>query len=276
MGYVLLGSGYRINGHLSGNRKLNPETANMPIKPAPRASTKPRTESAEPKWVCYYRVSTQRQGASGLGLEAQNEAVTRYITEKGGRIVGEFTETESGKKASNRPELQGALELCRKQKATLAIAKLDRLARNVHFISGLLESGVNFVAVDQPMKDRFMLHVQAAFAEEEARRISIRTKEALAAAKRRGVIIGATGREKAKRYKAEAVERALALVPVIEELRAHGFVQVRQIRDELNRRRVPSPGGGRWHLPTTHRQLVRIAHANGLSASGVLRIPLEL
>jgi len=208
--------------------------------------------------LCYYRVSTQRQGQSGLGLEAQHQEVKLYIDAKRGTIIAEFTETESGKKASNRPELLQALELCRKQKATLAIAKLDRLARNVHFISGLLEAGVNFVAVDQPMKDRFMLHVQAAFAEEEARRISVRTKEALAAAKKRGVVLGATGRVRAQRLKREAVLRAQALAPLIAEIRGMGLTQVRQIRDELNQRGVPGPGGGRWHLPTTHRTLARL------------------
>jgi DNA invertase Pin-like site-specific DNA recombinase len=217
------------------------------------------THTSDTLWVCYYRVSTLRQGESGLGLDAQRVAVAGYIAAKGGAVIAEFTETESGKKASNRPQLQAALDTCRKKRSTLIIAKLDRLARNVHFISGLLETGVNFVAVDQPTKDRFMLHIQAAFAEEEARKISQRTKEALAAAKRRGVEIGATGRERAKRYKTEAMDRAAELRPVIEELREAGFTHVRQVRDELNRRGVPSPGGGRWHLPTVHRTLRRMS-----------------
>ena len=208
------------------------------------------------KWVCYYRVSTQRQGESGLGLDAQREAVSRYVNGSG-LVVGEFTEVESGKRSSNRPELQKALDLCRKQKATLVLAKLDRLARNVHFISGLLESNVSFVAADQPTKDRFMLHLQAAFAEEEGRRISLRTKEALAAAKRRGVIIGATGTARAARYKAKAAEQAQTYAPLLAELRGLGIWQVRQVRDELNRRGVASPGNGRWHLLNTHNLLKR-------------------
>jgi DNA invertase Pin-like site-specific DNA recombinase len=114
------------------------------------------------------------------------------------------------------------------------------------------------VAVDQPTKDRFMLHLQAAFAEEEARRISQRTKEALAAAKRRGVDVGATGRALARRHKAEALERSRQYEAIILELRSAGVTQVRQIRDELNRRGVVSPGGGRWHLPNTHTVLRRI------------------
>jgi len=215
--------------------------------------------SPDTLWVCYYRVSTVRQGESGLGLDAQKQAVETYIRLHGGTMVAQFTETESGKKASNRPELQSALELCRRKRATLVIAKLDRLARNVHFISGLLESNVNFVAVDQPTKDRFMLHLQAAFAEEEARKISVRTKEALAAAKRRGVEIGATGRARAKQYKREAVQRAQEIRLLVEELHANGFTEVRQVRDELNRRGIPSPGGAKWHIPTVHRTLKRLS-----------------
>jgi DNA invertase Pin-like site-specific DNA recombinase len=130
--------------------------------------TTAKTIPKETRWVCYYRVSTLRQGQSGLGLEAQQESVGRFVRERGGEIIAEFTETESGRKAVNRPELQQALELCRKHRATLRIAKLDRLARNLAFIAGLLETNVEFVAVDLPTKDRFMLHLQAAFAEEEA------------------------------------------------------------------------------------------------------------
>jgi DNA invertase Pin-like site-specific DNA recombinase len=219
------------------------------------------THDPNTQWVCYYRVSTVRQGESGLGLDAQRDAVARYIAGHGGNVLAEFTETESGKKAANRPELQRALELCRKRRATLCIAKLCRLSRSVLFISELLESKVNFVAVDQPTKDRFMLHIQAAFAEEEARKISTRTKEALAAAKRRGVEIGATGKIRAELLKADAAERATKFAPIIDEIRAAGFTEVRQIRDELNRREIPSPGGASWHLPTVHRTLKRLGNA---------------
>ena len=211
------------------------------------------------RWVCYYRVSTQRQGESGLGLDAQRKAVETYLSVHSGSVLAAFTETESGKRVGNRPELQQALDLCRRKRATLVIAKLDRLARNVHFISGLLESGCDFVAVDQPTKDRFMLHVQAAFAEEESRRISLRTKEALAAAKLRGIVIGASGRGLAERHKTAALNRAKVIMPMIEAIQAAGFTRLRQIRDELNRRRVPSPGGSSWHLPTIHKTLQRIA-----------------
>ena len=219
-----------------------------------------QTPAIAPRWVAYYRVSTAKQGASGLGLEAQTESVTNFVSEKAGEIIASFTETESGKKATNRPALIAALELCRKPRATLVIAKLDRLARNVHFISGLMESTVDFVATDQPTKDRFMLHLQAAFAEEEGRRISERTKEALAAAKRRGVVIGATGRILAKRYKAAASRRARELRPLFIHLGCEGIHGPARLVEALNSRGVPSPSGaGKWHRPTVHRVLRRMA-----------------
>ena len=210
------------------------------------------------RYVTYCRVSTQRQGESGLGLESQAAAVTRFVAQNDGEVVGAFVETESGKKVTNRPQLQAAMELCRRTRATLLIAKLDRLARNVHFISGLLESGVDFVAADAPSKDRFMLHVQAAFAEEEARRISLRTKEALAAAKVRGVVIGATGRVLALRHAAEAQERALGYEAVFRQLAAEGARTTKGFRDALNDLGIPGPGGGRWHVPTVWKTLLRL------------------
>lgn len=214
-------------------------------------------------YVCYYRVSTQKQGESGLGLDAQRTSVARHVACNPGEVLGEFTETESGKRA-NRPELMAALELCRKTRATLLIAKLDRLARNVHFISGLLESGVSFVAADQPTKDRFMLHVQAAFAEEEARRISLRTKEALAAAKRRGVVIGATGRVLAQKHKHNALLSAEAFRAQFQLLSQEGARTTADFRDRLNERQVSGPGGGRWHLPNTYRVLQRLGMLGAL------------
>lgn len=208
-------------------------------------------------YVCYYRVSTSRQGESGLGLDAQRNAVQRYIANNPGVVLEEFTEVESGR-AVNRPELNAALKLCRQKKAVLLIAKLDRLARNVHLLSGLIETGVAFVAVDQPTKDRFMLHIQSAFAEEEARRISVRTKEALAAAKRRGVVIGATGAARARVLQTEAISKAEGVRPHIEAVMQNGARTTKQIRDALNSRGVAGPGGGRWHLPNTFRTLTRL------------------
>lgn len=223
-----------------------------------------RPEKALTAYVCYYRVSTQKQGESGLGLEAQRTSVARHIACHPGAVLCEFTETESGKRARNRPELLAAVELCRRSRATLIIAKLDRLARNVHFISGLLESGVSFVAADQPTKDRFMLHVQAAFAEEEARRISQRTKEALAAAKRRGVIIGATGKALAQRHKGAALKKAETYRGQFVQLFHGGATTTAAFRDGLNDRQIPGPGGGRWHFPNTYRVLKRLGMLNCL------------
>lgn len=220
----------------------------------------------EEKWVAYYRVSTVRQGESGLGLEAQQSAVESFLRGRG-ILLAEFVEVESGKKV-RRPQLDEALRLCRKTKATLVIAKLDRLARNVHFISGLLEAGVDFRAVDAPSKDRFILHIQAAFAEEEARRISERTKAALAAAKARGIDVGATGRARAVKLKAEAIDRAEHLRNTVDSLRRQGITKVRGIRDQLNALGISSPGGGKWHLPNTQKLISRLRGASGsISAS---------
>src|SRR5271154_3347795 len=144
---------------------------------------------AKGKFISYLRVSTARQGASGLGLEAQREAVSRYLNGGHWQLVQELVEVESGKR-NDRPAIAEALRLCRLHRATLIIAKLDRLARNVHFISSLMEAGVEFVAVDFPQANRLTVHILAAVAEHEASMISARTKAALAAAKARGVKLG--------------------------------------------------------------------------------------
>ena len=140
-------------------------------------------------FIAYYRVSTARQGHSALGLEAQRQAVRDYLNGASRQLVGEFVEVESGKR-SDRPKLAEALRLCRLHGATLVIAKLDRLARNVHFVSSLMESGVDFVAVDFPQANRLTVHILAAVAEHEAKMISERTRAALQAAKTRGVRLG--------------------------------------------------------------------------------------
>ena len=141
------------------------------------------------KFVVYYRVSTQKQGRSGLGLEAQREAVLNYLNGGNWSIAAEFTEVESGKR-SDRPEFAKALAACRLLRATLVIAKLDRLARKVHFVSSLMESGVEFVAADNPHANKLTIHILVAMAEHEAEMISDRTKKALAAAKKRGTVLG--------------------------------------------------------------------------------------
>ncbi|MFT5526704.1 MAG: DNA invertase Pin-like site-specific DNA recombinase [Pirellulaceae bacterium] len=138
--------------------------------------------------IAYFRVSTKKQERSGLGLEGQREAVTNFAN---GQVLAEYTETETGKRA-DRPELKRAIAHAKRADATLCIAKLDRLARNVHFVSGLMESGIEFVACDMPQANQFTIHILAAVAEHEAAQISERTKAALAAAKRRGVKLGAS------------------------------------------------------------------------------------
>ena len=227
---------------------------------------------ASGKWVAYYRVSTQKQGASGLGLEAQREAVADYLNGGSWTLAAEFTEVESGKR-NDRPELGKALATCRRIGATLVIAKLDRLARNVAFVSNLMEAGVEFVAVDFPQANRLTIHILAAVAEHEREMISARTKAALAAAKARGVKLGgpthltdeqrAAGREVATvvRTKKAAV-RAADLLPVIDEIKAGGITSATGIAKVLNARGVPTPSGhGRWQNVTVQRVLARTATA---------------
>jgi DNA invertase Pin-like site-specific DNA recombinase len=200
------------------------------------------------KYVAYYRVSTDRQGQSGLGLAAQRAAVSGYLAGRGD-LLAEYTEIESGTK-NDRPQLAMALGECRRRRARLVIAKLDRLARNVHFISGLLESGVDFVAVDMPEASRLTLHILAAVAEHEREMISRRTKEALAAAKARGRQLG-------NPTPAPSLQRGRVTVqahrqmhrdqvrPLIKQLRGEGW-SLRAIAAELNRRGIVTVLGKHW------------------------------
>jgi len=216
---------------------------------------------ADGKFVSYCRVSTAAQGVSGLGLEAQQAAVEHYLDGGDWQLVDAFVEVESTKR-KRRPELEKALAACKRHRAILVIAKLDRLARNVHFVSGLMESGVDFVAVDNPHATKLMVHMLAAFAEHEWDQISRRTKEALAAAKARGVVLGSHGKVLAAENKAQAQAFAQKLAPVVQELRGEGHRSIRALTAELNRRGVPTPSGaGQWHIPTTHRLLHRLDRA---------------
>ncbi|HEY9038603.1 MAG TPA: recombinase family protein [Roseovarius sp.] len=199
----------------------------------------------------YYRVSTLRQGESGLGLEAQRAAAKVFIESSSAVLLGEYIEVESGRR-SDRPELSDALNACRKSGATLLIAKLDRLARNVHFISGLLESDVRFIAVDMPNADRFMLHVYAAMAEEEARRISERTKAALHAAKARGVELGKNGKILARKHAENAIDFSKEVGPKISNFKAEGL-SMRKIADRLNADKITTYKGGKWYPATVQR-----------------------
>jgi len=208
------------------------------------------------RFIAYFRVSTDRQGRSGLGLDAQREAVLRHVGSNRGELIGEFCEIESGKR-NDRPQLAAAISAANRAKATLIIAKLDRLARNVHFVSGLMESGVDFVAADNPHANKLMVHMLAAFAEHEREQISQRTKDALAAAKARGIRLGRNGADRlAPAYRAEAIERARQLAPVLAELRAAGM-SARQIAAELTARKIATPGGGRWHAQAVIRMIGR-------------------
>jgi DNA invertase Pin-like site-specific DNA recombinase len=233
--------------------------------------------TANAKFISYLRVSTQRQGISGLGLEAQREAVASYLN--GGRwsLVREVVEVESGKR-NDRPAIAEALRLCRLHRATLIIAKLDRLARNVHFISSLMESGVEFVAVDFPQANRLTVHILAAVAEYEASMISARTKAALSAAKARGVKLGGQRgsldrmeRMARKGNAASATVRRAAcakrnedLVPVIEDIRGAGFSTPQQIADGLNERGITAARGGTWSAVQVRRVL---KNSNGQRAT---------
>lgn len=206
------------------------------------------------KYIAYYRVSTQRQGESGLGLEAQQAAVRDFL--KGAEPLQAFTEIESGRNAQ-RPQLREAIEACKRHKARLVIAKLDRLARNVHFVSGLMESGVDFVAVDNPTATKLTIHILAAVAEDEAERISKRTKEALQAAKKRGKKLGGyrggtiseSQREASKRSRQEQARRKkLELLSAIEKIKAEkGGLGNKALARELAAREIPTPSGaGVW------------------------------
>lgn len=208
-------------------------------------------------FVAYYRVSTDKQGRSGLGIDAQKQAVSEYVQGRG-NILYEFTEIESGKK-SDRPQLAEALAMCRKHKAKLIIAKLDRLARNVHFISGLMESGVDFVAVDMPEASRFTIHILAAVAEHEREMISKRTKDALKAAKARGIKLGnptpLPASLKARTIWSANTEKFRETIrPLILELQAKGY-SYNAIAKELNRRHVPTVNGRQWYHKTVSNLL---------------------
>ncbi len=217
--------------------------------------------------VSYLRVSTARQGASGLGLEAQRAAVQGFAATGGHTIVAELLEVESGGKA-DRPQLAAALATCRLHRATLVIAKLDRLARNVAFIANLMDGGVEFVACDMPHANRLTLHLLAAIAEHEREMISQRTKAALTAAKARGVRLGNpngaghlrlscrdAALKSAEKSRERANERALAIAPTIAALAANGITKPGVIARALNERSVPSPTGGSWYPSQVRRTL---------------------
>jgi Site-specific recombinases, DNA invertase Pin homologs len=208
------------------------------------------------KAVAYYRVSTERQGQSGLGLDAQKKSVTDFSNANSYVLDYEFIEIETGKR-NNRPVLAEALAWCKEKEATLLIAKLDRLGRNLRFITAIQESGVDFTAVDNPNAGKFMVHIMAAVAEYERDQISERTTAALQAAKARGIRLGVYGRDVlSMQNKRQAIAFAISMKPVIETLQSNGFNTIRRIADELNRLNIPTYHKAKWY-PTTVYQLIK-------------------
>jgi DNA invertase Pin-like site-specific DNA recombinase len=218
--------------------------------------------------VAYERVSTARQGASGLGIEAQCQAIGAYSVQRGATILARFTEVESGRNP-DRPELGRALHLAKVTGATLVIAKLDRLSRNAAFLLALRDSGVRFVAVDLPEANDLTVGIMALVAQQEREAISRRTKEALAVAKARGVKLGNPNGAAALRRagKGDAPLRAAVartaqahardLAPVLEELRAQGVTSLRGIAAALNQRGMLTRRGGRWHASSVRNLIMR-------------------
>ena len=225
---------------------------------------------ANGRFISYLRVSTDKQGKSGLGLEAQQAAISAFLLPDDRLLAPPFTEVESGKN-SDRPQLRAAMDRCRKTGATLLIARLDRLARNVRFVSSLMEEGVPFVACDMPSATPFMLHIYAAVAEEEARAISRRTKAALAAAKARGVKLGgdrgdrpstppdaALSAAAVRRQADHDAHRVLAAVEAIRAVQG-AAASLQALARELTVQGVATPRGGAWTATAVRRALARVS-----------------
>lgn len=218
--------------------------------------------------VAYYRVSTESQGRSRLGLDAQREAVEGLCRQRGWQILAEFTEVESGKR-NDRPELGAALKRAKVTGARLVIAKLDRLSRNVAFLAALQESGAKFTAADMPEADEFTVHILAAVAQRERKLISERTTAALAAAKARGVKLGnPNGAEPFRRaakgtgaavaaVQRNAAARAEEYAEIIADARAAGAVSLSALARELNERGILTARGGRWYASTVRNLVSR-------------------
>jgi DNA invertase Pin-like site-specific DNA recombinase len=219
--------------------------------------------------IGYERVSTARQGASGLGIAAQRQAIDGFVAQRRGTLLARFTEVESGRNP-DRPELGKALHLAKVTGATLVIAKLDRLSRNAAFLLTLRDSGVRFAAVDLPEANDLTVGIMALVAQQEREAISRRTREALSVARSRGVKLGNPNGAAALRRAGkggaplrEAIRRnadrhAQDLAPVIEDIRASGATSLRAIAGELNVRGMLTRRGGRWHVSTVMNLLDRL------------------
>ena len=221
---------------------------------------------ASKRLVGYVRVSTAKQGHSGLGIEAQKEALERFAATEGFQILRVFVEVETGKGSDaldRRPQLAAALSEARRQRCYVGVAKLDRLSRDVHFISGLMVHRVPFVVAELGADvDPFILHLFAALAQKERAMISSRTKAALAAAKARGVTLGNPELPKVRKsaaatIKALADQHATNVLPVIREIRRAGATSLHQIADALNARGITTPRGGQWYASSVRNVLAR-------------------
>jgi DNA invertase Pin-like site-specific DNA recombinase len=199
------------------------------------------------KFIAYYRVSTDKQGMNGLGMEAQKQAVQNYLNGGNWKLLAEFAEVESGRN-KKRPQLLAAIAMCVAMKATLLIAKLDRLARNAAFLLNLQDSGIKFVAVDMPHADNFTVGVLALVAQKELEMISARTKAGLEAARKRGTKLGGPNPAEAAKHAVIANQKragafAQALAPVLEEIKKAHVTTLRGIAECLNRRGYKTPNG---------------------------------
>jgi DNA invertase Pin-like site-specific DNA recombinase len=216
--------------------------------------------------ITYIRVSTSQQGRSGLGIEAQRQALRQFAKAEGMELIREFVEVETGKGSDaldRRPQLKAALAAAKKLKCHVAVAKLDRLSRDVHFISGLMAHRVPFVVAELGADvDPFVLHLFAALAEKERSLISTRTRQALAAAKARGVALGNPQLDVARRSAVQAVTAgadryAANVLPIIREAQKAGAITLRDIANALNARGVATARGGQWHPTSVSNVLSR-------------------
>jgi DNA invertase Pin-like site-specific DNA recombinase len=251
----------------------------MPRRPSARAAGAP----SAPTFVSYLRVSTDAQGESGIGLEAQRQAIERHVAQAGGKVVAEYREVESGKR-NDRPEMAKAIAACRARRATLIIAKLDRLARNVYFVSSLMEAGIEFVACDNPHATKLTIHILAAVAENEREMISRRTMDGLDVVKRHiaehgywisrrsGRRISRLGNETphagnraaakaaSQAASAKARQRAADIMPYIEQIRRAGIYTLGGIAEALTARGIKTPGGcAQWSAEQVRRIIGRAA-----------------
>jgi DNA invertase Pin-like site-specific DNA recombinase len=216
--------------------------------------------------ITYVRVSTSQQGRSGLGIEAQRGALRQFANAEGFEIAREFVEVETGKGSDaldRRPQLKAALAAARKLRCQVAVAKLDRLSRDVHFISGLMSHKVPFLVAEfGPDVDPFVLHLFAALAEKERALISTRTRQALSAAKARGVTLGNPRLQEARKnavgaVKAEADRYAANVLPIIREAQKAGARTLREIAEALNARGIATARGGQWYAQSVANILER-------------------